>query len=305
MSYPYLAATWIDAGHPRPLDHGERPLAHDRGCRSAAIQRHDAGAVGGSLVAVWSGCARDQRRGRQVRRGASSTIGRSRHFSLRERSGRARPSPQPSLVSQRWRRRSKPPSRSTTTISVWSCTPRSRVAIGPRPRSDAEPAAGAVVLMALAGLVLLVACLNLANILLARGAVRRQEIAIRLALGGARARIVRQLLIEGLLLSMLGGVTALLAAWWTTSRVISSLSPVIASADRPRCIARWPSDDDRRSVVRAQHCAVRVGSGMDAVTSRPVDDAEAVGPVCGRAPATLRDAAVSWSPHRWPCRWRC
>ena len=106
---------------------------------------------------------------------------------------------------------------------------RSRVAMGPRPRSDAEPAAGAVVLMALAGLVLLVACLNLANILLARGAVRRQEIAIRLALGGARARIVRQLLIEGLLLSMLGGVTALLAAWWITSRVIASLSSVITA----------------------------------------------------------------------------
>ena len=60
-----LAATRIDAGHPRPLDHGERPLAHDCGCRSAAIQRHDAGAVGRSLVAIRSGCARDQRRGRK------------------------------------------------------------------------------------------------------------------------------------------------------------------------------------------------------------------------------------------------
>jgi len=107
--------------------------------------------------------------------------------------------------------------------------PRSRVAIGPGPRSDAAPTAGAVVLMALAGLVLLVACLNLANILLARGAVRRQEIAIRLALGGGRARIVRQLLIEGLLLSMLGGVTALLTAWWATSRVLSSLTSVMTS----------------------------------------------------------------------------
>ena len=86
--------------------------------------------------------------------------------------------------------------------------------------------AGAVVLMALAGLVLLVACLNLANILLARGAVRGREIAIRLALGGGRARIVRQLLIEGLLLSILAGVTALLTAWWATSRVVNSLASV-------------------------------------------------------------------------------
>jgi predicted permease len=107
--------------------------------------------------------------------------------------------------------------------------PRSRVAIGPGPRSDAAPAAGAVVLMALAGLVLLVACLNLANILLARGAVRGKEIAIRLALGGSRGRVVRQLLIEGFLLSMLGGVTALLTAWWATTRVVSSLTSVMTN----------------------------------------------------------------------------
>lgn len=106
---------------------------------------------------------------------------------------------------------------------------RSRVAIGAGPRSDAKPMAGAIVLMALAGLVLLVACLNLANILLARGAVRSREIAIRLALGGGRARIVRQLFIEGLLLSMLGGVAALLMAWWATSRVLSSLASVMST----------------------------------------------------------------------------
>jgi predicted permease len=105
--------------------------------------------------------------------------------------------------------------------------PRSRVSMGPRPRSDAAPAAGAVVLMLIAGLVLVVACLNLANILFARGTVRRREIAIRLALGGSRARVLRQLLVEGLLLSAMGGATALLAAWWAASRLIASLTPVI------------------------------------------------------------------------------
>jgi predicted permease len=105
---------------------------------------------------------------------------------------------------------------------------RSRVAMGPRPRSDAGPAAGAVVLMTIAGLVLLVACLNLANIVLARGAVRRQEIAIRLALGAGRARVVRQLLVEGLMLSAMGGVAALLTAWWVASQLLSSLATVMS-----------------------------------------------------------------------------
>jgi predicted permease len=129
--------------------------------------------------------------------------------------------------------------------------PLPRLGISTNPQSNNELRVPAILLLSLAAVVLLIASLNLANMMMAKGAARRKEIAIRLAIGGGRRRIVRQLVTEGLLLAILGGAAGLGVASWSSTLLIRSLARLI-----PIDLVNDPRPDGRVLTFTLMFCAI-------------------------------------------------
>ena len=119
-------------------------------------------------------------------------------------------------------------------------------------RGDTRDAKAALLIGAVSLLVLILACANVANLQLARAMRRQHEIAVRLAIGIGRGRLIGQLLVESALLAVLGGVAALGIAWWAGEMVRRTLLGGVNWTYAPvdaRIVLYTLAISDRKSVV--------------------------------------------------------
>ena len=148
-------------------------------------------------------------------------------------------------------------------------------------------------LMAISGVVLLLACANVANLLLVRSVARRREMAIRMAIGAGRWRLVRQLLIESLVLSLAGGALAMLITTWSAGTFGSFIPPTSIPDFHGR--ARGPRGVARDAYcVRAYRSDFRDLAGAALVKSGAGGCAEGRLGRARRAGGTRRDFPARW-----------
>jgi predicted permease len=139
-------------------------------------------------------------------------------------------------------------------------------------------------LLGLVALVLVIACANVGNLLVARVLGRRRELAVRVALGASRARLARMLIVESLIIAVAGGAGALLLSLWT-SRLLSNLSPL------PTLTLRLDVRPDTRVVAFTALAAIAAAAVLSFVGT-----VQAIRP--DLAPALKEDATASMGGHR-------
>jgi|CZKI01.1.fsa_nt_gi putative ABC transport system permease protein len=147
----------------------------------------------------------------------------------------------------------------------------SRLSLSTGPSADGPTLGIAALLVAMAGVVLLIASLNLANMMLARGTARCREFAVRLSLGAPRWRIVRQLVVEGLVLALLGGAMGLLLAQWSDELLSQSLNGLFRSMSLSSAIDLRPDGTVLVATVIFCVAATLIFSLIPAMKSVQVD----------------------------------